>query len=147
MSNTRLRKQAQKRSPQIKADPNVDNGDEDQGIEKESILSTELLTESIFEDRKLHGLTFRNSETTKYRAPNHEQQNEGLDIIHNALVMLPDDKLYLAPIGDNPGYVLDVVTGGDGQSTSPASFFSLKLLGPTSARSSQARYRRMYDLF
>lgn len=75
-----------------------------------SILSTESLTPSILEYRQLHGRTYANAQTGEYWGPNDEKQSEGLDLIHNALGMLMEDKLHLAPI--NPeGRVLDVGTG------------------------------------
>ncbi|KEZ46102.1 hypothetical protein SAPIO_CDS0952 [Scedosporium apiospermum] len=45
------------------------------------------------------------------RAPNDDQQNEGLDITHHYLLLLFDNKLFHAPIGDNPQRVLDLGTG------------------------------------
>lgn len=48
---------------------------------------------------------------SEYWAPNDEQQNEGLNLLHNCLLMTMDDKLFLAPIGDNPQRVLDLGTG------------------------------------
>ncbi|KAL1844974.1 hypothetical protein VTK73DRAFT_1399 [Phialemonium thermophilum] len=76
-----------------------------------SASSTASLTDSIFNYRRLHGRSYQSTQTTDYWAPNDEQQNEGLDIIHNMLLMLLDDRLFLAPIGDAPQRVLDVGTG------------------------------------
>ncbi|KAF4443113.1 Demethylmenaquinone methyltransferase [Fusarium acutatum] len=45
------------------------------------------------------------------RAPNDEQQLEALDLIHHWLTLMLDDKLFLAPIGDNPQKILDIGTG------------------------------------
>jgi SAM-dependent methyltransferase len=73
--------------------------------------SNTSLTESIFEYRRIHGRTFENSKTGGYWAPNDEQQNEGLDMIHHMLLHVLNDQLYLAPIGDSPGRVLDIGTG------------------------------------
>lgn len=73
--------------------------------------STASLTESIFAYRKLHGRTYQQSKTTEYWAPNDDQQNDGLDIIHNMMLMVLDDKLFHAPIGSNPQRVLDIGTG------------------------------------
>jgi ubiquinone/menaquinone biosynthesis C-methylase UbiE len=73
--------------------------------------STASLSESIFQYRRLHGRTYQSTDTTEYWAPNDTQQNEGLDLIHHALLKLFDDKLYLAPIGENPHRVLDLGTG------------------------------------
>ncbi|KAF5970349.1 methyltransferase [Fusarium coicis] len=45
------------------------------------------------------------------RAPNDEAQLEALDLIHHWLTLMLDDKLFLAPIGDNPQKILDIGTG------------------------------------
>lgn len=34
-----------------------------------------------------------------------------LDIIHHVYLLMLDDKLHLAPIGDNPQRILDIGTG------------------------------------
>lgn len=77
--------------------------------------STTSLSESILDYRRLHGRTYQNIKTTEYWAPNDEQQNEGLDIIHNALLMTLDHALFLAPIADDPSHpprrALDIGTG------------------------------------
>ncbi|KAF7559149.1 hypothetical protein G7046_g5007 [Stylonectria norvegica] len=100
-------------SPRIDADPNVGHDDDaDSAFDAGSLVSsTASLSDSILDYRKLHGRTYENIKTTEYWAPNDDQQNEGLDIIHNGLLMLLDDRLFLAPLGRNPGRVLDVGTG------------------------------------
>jgi SAM-dependent methyltransferase len=74
-------------------------------------VDTLSLTESVFAYRKLHGRPYKKTSTTEYWAPVDETQNEGLDIIHNVLLMALNNELYLAPIGNDPGKVLDVGTG------------------------------------
>ncbi|EFQ29654.1 methyltransferase domain-containing protein [Colletotrichum graminicola M1.001] len=103
-------------APAIEPDPQLavtaDDDDGDSAIDSASVISsTASLSESIFDYRQLHGRTYQTTKTTEYWAPNDDQQNEGLYIIHNALLMLFDDALFLAPIGDNPQRVLDVGTG------------------------------------
>ncbi|KAK2060060.1 S-adenosyl-L-methionine-dependent methyltransferase [Colletotrichum caudatum] len=103
-------------APTIEADPELaaaaDDDDGDSAIDSASVVSsTASLSESVFDYRQLHGRTYQATKTTEYWAPNDDQQNEGLDIIHNALLMLFDDALFLAPIGGNPQRVLDVGTG------------------------------------
>ncbi|OTB08522.1 hypothetical protein M426DRAFT_317146 [Hypoxylon sp. CI-4A] len=91
-----------------------DLGDSDDGasaLGSDLQSSTGSLSESIFNYRVLHGRTFNAPKTTEYWAPNDDQQNEGLDLLHNCLMMLMDDRLFLAPIDDNPQRVLDVGTG------------------------------------
>ncbi|KAK7427207.1 hypothetical protein QQZ08_006320 [Neonectria magnoliae] len=108
-------------SPRIEADPDIapdaddddaDRSDADSAVGASSVASsTTSISESILDYRRLHGRTYENIKTTEYWAPNDDQQNEGLDIIHNALLMTLDDRLFLAPIGPSPGRVLDVGTG------------------------------------
>ncbi|KFY93219.1 hypothetical protein V500_03832 [Pseudogymnoascus sp. VKM F-4518 (FW-2643)] len=46
-----------------------------------------------------------------YWGPNDEKQNDQLDIAHHLFLLTMGDRLFLAPIGDNPQNVLDVGTG------------------------------------
>ncbi|KAH7137473.1 S-adenosyl-L-methionine-dependent methyltransferase [Dactylonectria estremocensis] len=104
-------------SSQIEADPLV-AGDEDEDTDGDSAFnagslasSTTSISDSILDYRKLHGRTYENVKTTEYWAPNDDQQNDGLDIIHNVLLMNLDDKLFIAPIAEHPARVLDIGTG------------------------------------
>ncbi|KFY44981.1 hypothetical protein V494_01234 [Pseudogymnoascus sp. VKM F-4513 (FW-928)] len=47
----------------------------------------------------------------EYWGPNDEKQNNQLDIAHHLFLLTMGDRLFLAPIGDNPQNVLDVGTG------------------------------------
>ncbi len=104
---------------QLEADPQVvqtndedDHDDADSAVDSGSIASsTDSLSESIFDYRRLHGRPYQKSQTTEYWAPVDDAQNEGLDILHHVLLMVLEDRLFLAPIGDNPGDVLDIGTG------------------------------------
>lgn len=102
-------------TPDIEAElqPGTEYDDDaDSAIDAASVASsTTSLTESVYNYRRLHGRTYQASQTTEYWAPNDDKQNDGLDIIHNALLIMFDDKLFFAPIGDNPQRVLDVGTG------------------------------------
>ncbi|KFA55732.1 hypothetical protein S40293_08343 [Stachybotrys chartarum IBT 40293] len=96
---------------QIESDVRAEE-DNDSAFETQSNnSSTASLSESILEYRRIHGRTYQSTKTTDYWAPNDEQQNEGLDMIHHALLMILDDKLFLAPIDDNLQRALDVGTG------------------------------------
>ncbi|KAI2463452.1 S-adenosyl-L-methionine-dependent methyltransferase [Annulohypoxylon bovei var. microspora] len=97
----------------IQAAEDLGEDDDDAGSALGSDIqsSTGSLTESIYAYRVLHGRTFNAPKTTEYWAPNDDQQNEGLDLLHNCLLMVLGDKLFLAPIGDNPQRVLDLGTG------------------------------------
>lgn len=44
-------------------------------------------------------------------APNDEEENDRLDMVHEMMLVLLDRKLFLAPIGSSPGRVLDIGTG------------------------------------
>ncbi|KAH6974152.1 S-adenosyl-L-methionine-dependent methyltransferase [Ilyonectria sp. MPI-CAGE-AT-0026] len=99
-------------SPRIEANLDLEDDDRDSAIDSGSLISSTIsLSESIFDYRKLHGRTYQNTKTAEYWAPNDEKQNDGLDLIHNACLMLMDDKLFLAPLEKSPGRVLDVGTG------------------------------------
>lgn len=73
--------------------------------------STASLSESILEYRRLNGRTYQATKTTEYWAPNDQQQNDGLDLIHHALLKLFDEELFLAPIGPSPQRIVDIGTG------------------------------------
>lgn len=94
----------------LEVDPNLDPHEAD-SLASSANSTTTSLKESIFEYRKLHGRTFQKAEAGEYWAPNDEQQNEGLDITHHVLVMALENKLFLPPLGDNIGRVLDIGTG------------------------------------
>jgi ubiquinone/menaquinone biosynthesis C-methylase UbiE len=85
------------------------NSDDDDGS---FASSTESLSESVLEYRKLHGRTFHNYRSdTEYWGPNDERQNDHLDINHEMLLLAMDNKLFFAPIAESPQRVLDVGTG------------------------------------
>ncbi|KAH6867609.1 S-adenosyl-L-methionine-dependent methyltransferase [Thelonectria olida] len=73
--------------------------------------STASITSSIFEYRSVHGRTYQSSKTTEYWASNDEKHIESFDVAHQWMTMMLDDKLYAAPIGDNPQRILDIGTG------------------------------------
>lgn len=100
----------------VAADP--EDGAEQQSVAGDDDLesegdfqSTASITSSILDFRKLHGRTFGNSKTTEYWGPNDDLQNEGLDITHHFMLLYFRNKLFHAPISDNPQKVLDVGTG------------------------------------
>ncbi|KAK0641842.1 S-adenosylmethionine-dependent methyltransferase [Cercophora newfieldiana] len=80
-------------------------------LKSESTLgSTESLSGSIFDYRKVHGRTFQNFKDAEYWGPNDDKQNNALDLHHHMSLLMHDGKLNLAPI-ENPQAVLDVGTG------------------------------------
>lgn len=86
--------------------------DNDSSYDAESLIeSTASITSSILEYRTIHGRTYQAAETVQYWAPNDEQHIEAFDVAHQWLTMMLGDKLYMAPIGDNPQRILDLGTG------------------------------------
>ncbi|KAM0215294.1 hypothetical protein ACHAQI_003076 [Fusarium lateritium] len=98
---------------QIEADPELDLGNESgSDISAESDTeSTASITSSIFEHRYFQGRAYANPKYGRHWAPNDEEQLEALDLIHHWLTLMLDEKLFLAPIGDNPQSILDIGTG------------------------------------
>jgi hypothetical protein len=64
--------------------------------------STASLSDSILEYRALQGRTYHSTRhATEYFTPNDNQQQESVDLTHHYFTILLDDKLFIAPIGDN----------------------------------------------
>jgi len=98
--------------PSLEVDPAILSSDDSSTDDSGSLASsTTSVAESIFNYRRLHGRPYSSSHTTEYWNPVDDVQNEAFDFLHNAHVMLSDDKLFQAPIGDDPANVLDVGTG------------------------------------
>ncbi|KAJ9131284.1 Methyltransferase [Pleurostoma richardsiae] len=86
--------------------------DNDSSVDVQSLRdSTASITSSILEYRTIQGRTYQTSKTTEYWAPNDDQHIESLDVAHQWLTMMLGDKLFLAPIGEDPQHILDVGTG------------------------------------
>ncbi|PNH36751.1 hypothetical protein VD0002_g6446 [Verticillium dahliae] len=93
--------QQQSQQPSIAADPdvvgNLEN-DNDSSADVESLReSTASLRSSILEYRNINGRHFQSSTTTDY--------------CHQYMLLLMDNKLSNAPIGNNPQRILDIGTG------------------------------------
>ncbi|KAK3331834.1 S-adenosyl-L-methionine-dependent methyltransferase [Cercophora scortea] len=99
----------------IPADPELDNGDDDDNdsaLGDENTSSTASVASSILNYRTINGRTFHSERhNLEYFAPNDERQNESVDITHHYLTLLLGGKLFLAPIKDNIHRVLDIGTG------------------------------------
>jgi hypothetical protein len=67
---------------------------------------------SVFDDESIHehGRTYQGYRAGKYFLPNDGEEQDRLDLQHNALFILLDKRLYLAPI-NQPANVLDIGTG------------------------------------
>ncbi|RTE68271.1 hypothetical protein BHE90_017352 [Fusarium euwallaceae] len=93
-------------------------GDDDDGVDTESALgthaatSTASLSSSILRYRTIHGRTYHSEQgNAEYWASNDEQQNESQDVNHHAMLLVLNDKLFLAPLKNDIQKVLDVGTG------------------------------------
>ncbi|KAK4443922.1 S-adenosyl-L-methionine-dependent methyltransferase [Podospora aff. communis PSN243] len=83
-----------------------------EGADGESVLeSTASITSSLLEYRQIHGRTYQSSKTTEYWAPNDAKHISAFDVAHQWITMMLSDKLYVAPITDNPTHILDIGTG------------------------------------
>ncbi|KAM0318632.1 hypothetical protein ACHAPQ_010624 [Fusarium lateritium] len=91
----------------------VDENDADSLTGESLSSSTDSVTSSIFEYRKLHGRTFHHEiGNAQYWAANDERQNELLDMNHHCLTLGIGGRLYLAPLDkDKITKVIDIGTG------------------------------------
>lgn len=97
--------------PSLTASLDEEFDDADMATVETGPSSSTSITDSILNYRTVQGRTYQNSKTAEYWAPNDKQQNEGLDILHNGLTMLLENKLFVAPIDKKPVRVLDIGTG------------------------------------
>ncbi|OBT39540.1 hypothetical protein VE00_10656 [Pseudogymnoascus sp. WSF 3629] len=88
-----------------------DVSDIDSGCGSDTDSFTTLISESLLDYPNIHGRTYPNYSGTSYWMPNDEAAQETLDIAHNMYTTLLDNKLFLAPIGDNPQKIIDIGTG------------------------------------
>ncbi|KAF4996142.1 hypothetical protein FDECE_12567 [Fusarium decemcellulare] len=104
--------------PYIEVDPDVVGANDDDSVADTSRqVLCPVIGRDIFEYRSVRGRTYQSSKTTEYwsvylsRAPNDEKHIESFDVAHQWMTMMQDDKLYTAPIIDNPHRILDIGTG------------------------------------
>ncbi|RSL46755.1 hypothetical protein CEP54_013696 [Fusarium duplospermum] len=96
----------------IEVDPDVVGADDNGSVtDTGRQVSYPVIACNIFEYRSLRGRTYQSSKTTEYWAPNDEKHIESFDVAHQWMTMMLDDKLYAAPITDNPQRILDIGTG------------------------------------
>ncbi|RBQ79614.1 hypothetical protein FVER14953_21189 [Fusarium verticillioides] len=92
-----------------------ENADDDaHSLSEESLASsTDSVSSSIFEYRKLHGRTYhREIGSSQYWAANDERQSELLDINHHCLTLGIGGKTHLAPLDtEKMTKALDIGTG------------------------------------
>lgn len=95
---------------EIEVDDTYEDGDS--AYDSGSLQSdTTSLLSQITKYRYENNRRYHSYKDGEYWGPNDEQQNNQLDIAHHLFLMTLGDRLFLAPIGDNPQNVLDVGTG------------------------------------
>ncbi|EGE85185.2 UMTA, variant [Blastomyces dermatitidis ER-3] len=90
-------------------DPTIDDSDSTYGDELS--VYTASVTSSVTDYQKENGRRYHAYKEGRYMLPNDEQENERLDMHHALIRVTMKDKLFLAPIGDAPGRVIDICTG------------------------------------
>ncbi|KAF4467084.1 methyltransferase [Fusarium albosuccineum] len=108
-----------------------DRVDTESALSAEALSTTASLRSSILQYRTIHGRTYHSEQgNTEYRydemelrrtsfigqkascrGPSDEQQNESQEVNHHAMLLVLEDKLFLAPLKSDIRKVLDVGTG------------------------------------
>ncbi|KFY25839.1 hypothetical protein V491_01577 [Pseudogymnoascus sp. VKM F-3775] len=97
---------------EVPTDAAFDNEDGDSAYDTGSLRSdTTSLLSHITKYRYENNRRYHAYKDGEYWGPNDEKQNNQLDIAHHLYLLTMGDRLFLAPIGDNPQNVLDVGTG------------------------------------
>ncbi|GME36879.1 sam dependent methyltransferase [Neofusicoccum parvum] len=91
--------------------PVDENEDDDSALGEDELSDTTSIASTIWRHRYENGRRYQKWKEGAYWGPNDDTQNDQLDIGHHMLRMVLGDKLFIAPIGDNPQRVLDVGTG------------------------------------
>lgn len=92
-------------------DTSSETGDSALGSEYDPSTYTASLTSSITSYQYEHGRRYHAYQAGRYDLPNDEQEQERMDLQYHALRIAFGDKLYFAPIGDNPTHIIDIGTG------------------------------------
>ncbi|KAF2841840.1 S-adenosyl-L-methionine-dependent methyltransferase [Patellaria atrata CBS 101060] len=85
--------------------------DSDSALGDETQSTTTSIAESIYAYRMEHGRSYHAYKDGSYIFPNDDQETDRLDLQHHLFNITFDDKLFFAPIGDNPRHCLDIGTG------------------------------------
>ncbi|KAI2777396.1 S-adenosyl-L-methionine-dependent methyltransferase [Daldinia loculata] len=98
-------------TPELQEDEYED--DKDSSLGEDDSSSTASLSSSILEYRTIHGRRYHSKSwgDTDYWTPNDEIQANSMDLTHHTLTLLLHDRIFLAPIGDDPRKVLEVGCG------------------------------------
>ncbi|KAK1772791.1 S-adenosyl-L-methionine-dependent methyltransferase [Phialemonium atrogriseum] len=89
----------------------VDNDADSAYSASTQVTDGESLRSSILNYKWENGRRYHAYEDGAYWGPNDDRQQEAEDLMHEMYRIIMDDKLYAAPIGDNPQSVLDVGCG------------------------------------
>ncbi|KAK1781459.1 S-adenosyl-L-methionine-dependent methyltransferase [Copromyces sp. CBS 386.78] len=93
--------------------PEEEENDGDSTLGSDIESSTASISSSILNYRTLNGRTYHSDSVTdgEYWAPNDAKANEMLDIVHHAMTICRDGRLYDAPIPKDPENAIDLGTG------------------------------------
>ncbi|KAI0108152.1 S-adenosyl-L-methionine-dependent methyltransferase [Daldinia grandis] len=98
-------------TPELQEDEYED--DRDSSLGEDDSSSTASLSSSILEYRTIHGRRYHSKSwgDTDYWTPNDEIQANSMDLTHHTITLLLHDRIFLAPIGNDPRKVLEVGCG------------------------------------
>jgi len=92
--------------------PGGDNSDAESALGSDAASSTASLSSSILHYRTINGRTYHSQQgNAEYWGTNDDQQSESQDLNHHALLLILDDRLYLAPLEKDIQKALDIGTG------------------------------------
>lgn len=96
-------------APAVEVDAEATDNDSTYG--KELSTYTASLTSSVLDYRHENGRRYHGYRDGYYLFPNDEDECDRLDMMHAMFTHMMHGELFLAPIGPNPGRVLDICTG------------------------------------
>ena len=85
--------------------------DADSTFGKGPASSSASLSPSIMEHEWKYDRRYHSYQAGLYCFPNDGREQNRLDMLHHAFLLALDDRLFLAPIGENPSRILDVGAG------------------------------------
>ncbi|ODH37371.1 hypothetical protein ACO22_02646 [Paracoccidioides brasiliensis] len=106
----------QHREDQVTVDPGIEDTDSAYGDEFENGMNPDKIAQHRLDTSETNASpqvedTMRLRRDVSYLLPNDEQENDRLDMHHALIRATLKEKLYLAPIRDAPGRVIDICTG------------------------------------
>ncbi|KAJ6438071.1 hypothetical protein O9K51_09493 [Purpureocillium lavendulum] len=85
--------------------------DADSTFEEGPPSSSATISSSITNYEWKYGRRYQSHQAEAYYFPNDDREQSRLDMLHHAFLLALDDRLFLAPIGLNPGRIFDVGAG------------------------------------